>query len=1201
MKLMDSFNDLKVRTKLMLFLLLPICTIVILSTTIIYNKWQDFHHSNHFNDYSLISIDMVDLVYELQKERGLSAGFEGSKGQRFRDELREQRKLTDKKLQSFTSRDNQYVLNIGHWNFPEDEFLNIEEKFFQLREALQKLPAVRAIVDEPEENSDSFAYFTDINRSMLRLIQYLKVLTNDAQLIRQVDTFTTLLRLQESAGQERGLFNKIIHSENVDSELSIRAKNHAAKQETLFREFYTIATPLQKAMLQERMKHKIVAKVQDFQLANASMLRRNELLSELQIIIGYGSLIHDFKNFVIRGEQSDANHFKESYAIAMTILQEFREIPDLNNVEIAHLDDLVLTFSNYQLLLDKAIMMEKKGQSIADIDESVKVDDSLAINAIHHLKQNIFRRQNIDWWGIATSRIELMKEVNNTLQRDIIYRSKELKDNAAYTLFLYSLLTVITLAVILFLARLLMNRLVGEVVNISTNMRNMTNEGKFDQLLCVTGSDEIGEMACAFNNLMIERKSADEALQESEEHIHAISMSSTIAMLVAADHNGNIVSWNPAAERTFGYSEAEILGHHLSCIMPERYRAAHEDSFQRALKTGEHSIIGRVVEYHGLKKSGEEFPIDLSHGTWTQGGKKYFSAIIHDISERKQAEEELQKLSRAVESSSAAVMMTDIDGNIEYVNPKFTEITGYTKEEVIGKNPRFLRSGETPEGIYDKLWEAITSGGEWKGEIYNRRKDGSLYWSRISISGVKDAKGDITHYIAIQDDVTHEYELSEQLSHQATHDALTGLINRFEFERRAERLLSTTKQDNTEHALCFMDLDQFKVVNDTCGHTAGDELLRQLSMVLQHEVRKRDTLARLGGDEFGILMEHCSLDHGHRVAITLQKAVQDFQFVWKEHSFKVGVSVGLVAITEAMPNLTELMKQADAACYMAKDMGRNRIHVYRSEDQSLAQRHGEMQWVARLHRALDEDRFCLYAQPIIPLDGRIDKHYELLIRMKDEKGELIPPGAFLPAAERYNLITQLDRWVIGKTFDLLKANPAFVKQIHFISINLSGQSLTDDNILNFIITQLDETGIGGNKICFEITETAAISNLISAMEFISTLKGIGCRFALDDFGSGLSSFGYLKNLPVDYLKVDGMFVKNIVDDPIDHAMVKSINEIGQVMGMQTIAEFVENDEIKGMLRAIGVNYAQGYGIGRPLAFDELLGQSSNVSEIKKLN
>jgi diguanylate cyclase (GGDEF)-like protein len=428
----------------------------------------------------------------------------------------------------------------------------------------------------------------------------------------------------------------------------------------------------------------------------------------------------------------------------------------------------------------------------------------------------------------------------------------------------------------------------------------------------------------------------------------------------------------------------------------------------------------------------------------------------------------------------------------------------------------------------------------------------------------------------------------EQLTFYANHDALTKLVNRREFERRAERLLASAKQDKQQHALCFMDLDQFKVVNDSCGHAAGDELLRQITSALQRVVRQRDTLARMGGDEFSVLMERCSLEQAQRLADDLYKVIQDYVFLWEEQSFRVGVSIGLVAITEATPNLTELLKEADAACYMAKDSGRNRIHVYHPQAAETAQRHGEMQWVSRLNKALEENRFCLYAQAIVPLGNSSDRHYELLIRMIGENQEIIPPGAFLPAAERYNLITKIDLWVIGRAFILLAENPVFVNDVSFISINLSGQSLADPKVLSFIKKQLDKTGIEGKKICFEITETAAISNMSMATQLISTLKQLGCRFALDDFGSGLSSFGYLKSLPVDYLKIDGMFVKDIIDDPIDHAMVKSINEIGQIMGMKTIAEFVESDEIKGMLREIGVDYAQGYGIAKPLPFQDIL-------------
>jgi diguanylate cyclase (GGDEF)-like protein len=427
-----------------------------------------------------------------------------------------------------------------------------------------------------------------------------------------------------------------------------------------------------------------------------------------------------------------------------------------------------------------------------------------------------------------------------------------------------------------------------------------------------------------------------------------------------------------------------------------------------------------------------------------------------------------------------------------------------------------------------------------------------------------------------------------QMRFQASHDALTGLHNRHEFERGAERLIEATQQDQGEHALCFMDLDQFKVVNDTCGHIAGDELLRQLSVVLQDAVRASDTLARLGGDEFGILMEQCSLRQAHRTATQIQRNIQDFQFSWEGETFQIGVSIGLVAIDETTASVTELLKHADAACYIAKDMGRNQIQVYNPDDTILERRHGEMQWVARINQALEKNRFTLYAQAIEPLGKSADMHYELLLRMIEEDGEIIPPAKFLPAAERYDLMHKLDVWVVEEALSLMTSNPAFIDDVNFISINLSGQSLTHTKFLNSVITRIEALDFAPEKICFEITETAAISNLRAATEFINRLKNLGCHFALDDFGSGLSSFGYLKNLPVDYLKIDGVFVKDVAEDPIDHAMVKSINDIGHVMGMKTIAEFVETDAIRTMLQALRVDYAQGYDIGKPMPFEDVL-------------
>lgn len=439
-------------------------------------------------------------------------------------------------------------------------------------------------------------------------------------------------------------------------------------------------------------------------------------------------------------------------------------------------------------------------------------------------------------------------------------------------------------------------------------------------------------------------------------------------------------------------------------------------------------------------------------------------------------------------------------------------------------------------------------------------------------------------------------EATERLSYQATHDVLTGLVNRREFERRLEIALISARQEGRVHALFYLDLDQFKIVNDTCGHVAGDELLRQLTVLLQSKVRDTDLLARLGGDEFGVLLENCPLEQAQVVADLLRQTVKDFHFVWHNKPFVIGVSIGLVPLNQDCESLACVLSRADTACYTAKDLGRNRVHVYRAGDSELAVRQGEMNWVARITHAIEENRFRLFYQTIMPLadEDREGEHFEILLRMlDDDQGELIPPMAFIPAAERYNLMPSIDRWVVSTAFGLYwKIFPATVDvQRHTCTVNLSGPSLCDDHFLEFIKRQFQLYQVPCQHICFEITETAAITNLARATEFINALRVMGCRFSLDDFGSGLSSFTYLKNMAVDYLKIDGSFVRDMVDDPMDAAMVESINQVGHVMGLKTIAECVENEDVLARLREIGVDFVQGYAIKRPSPLDELIASS----------
>jgi diguanylate cyclase (GGDEF)-like protein len=429
---------------------------------------------------------------------------------------------------------------------------------------------------------------------------------------------------------------------------------------------------------------------------------------------------------------------------------------------------------------------------------------------------------------------------------------------------------------------------------------------------------------------------------------------------------------------------------------------------------------------------------------------------------------------------------------------------------------------------------------------------------------------------------------NRQIHYQASHDPLTGLINRREFEARLERTITHAQTQSATHALLYMDLDRFKIINDTCSHIAGDELLQQVGQLLLSSVRKRDTLGRLGGDEFGMLLENCPLDKAIHIAEKLLAAIEDFRFSWHDQIFTLGLSIGIVPIDRGTRDLASAMRAADSACYIAREAGRERVQVADMGNLHLQERHGQMQWIPRLNRALEEDRFTLYFQPIVPCNGnrRQGRHIEILLRMIDDDGSTLAPGAFMPAAVKYGLAASIDRWVINHALSWLAGECIDNHCPPRISINLSAQSIGNQDILKFILQQLELTGVAPQQLCFEITETAVMANLTAATGFMLTLCGHGIRFCLDDVGSGLSSFTCMKKLPVDSLKIDGGLVRDILSDPVDHAMVRAINKLGQLLGKETIAEFVETDEVARELGKIGVNHIQGYAIAHPQSLED---------------
>ncbi len=701
-------------------------------------------------------------------------------------------------------------------------------------------------------------------------------------------------------------------------------------------------------------------------------------------------------------------------------------------------------------------------------------------------------------------------------------------------------------------------------------------------------------------HLIRQGEAFESALRTSEERFdYAISGS-----------NDGIWDWNSQSDEIYFSSRFEELLGYAAGGMRETTA-----SFVRRIHPADRkTVIARLRQHLDRGDAFDlEFRLRTHEGDYrwfrgrgrsvrgAQGEPQRMAGSLTDVSDRKQAEaqvfEEKERAQVTLASIGDAVITVDTLGRVEYLNPIAERLTGWRQEDA-RHNPlqevfSILDEGTGGE-VADPVTRVLRDGCTVKSEgniVLRRRNDAPIAIDH-SVAPIRDRAGNTVGAVLAFHDMSRERQYAARLAHLASHDALTGLLNRREFEHRLNLALVEGQHHDVNHAVLYLDLDQFKVVNDTCGHAAGDELLRQVSALFRPRLREGDTLARLGGDEFGILLEHCAAAPAFRIADSLRKTVGDFHFVWKNRSFNVGVSIGLVNIAEGPQTLAQVLSAADAACYVAKDKGRNRVQVYSPESDELTLRHGEMEWVNRIHRALEENRFCLYAQPIQAMHRAADTppYTELLLRLRDENNELVPPMAFIPAAERYHLMPAIDRWVITTAFDVLTRHfetKGDAATIGTYAINLSGASIGDEEFLDFVRAQFVRSRIPHSYICFEITETTAVTSLSKATEFIVALRGLGCRFALDDFGVGVSSLTYLKHLPVDYLKIDGSFVKDMLDDPVDYAMVEAIHRIGNIMGKKTIAESVESRAILVALRKIGVDYAQGFAIAAPTPFGQL--------------
>jgi diguanylate cyclase (GGDEF)-like protein/PAS domain S-box-containing protein len=697
--------------------------------------------------------------------------------------------------------------------------------------------------------------------------------------------------------------------------------------------------------------------------------------------------------------------------------------------------------------------------------------------------------------------------------------------------------------------------------------------------------------AAQLAGIAIERRLAEEALRSSEAKFRGL-FASIAEGVYQSGRDGRLLSVNPAFVTMLGYDSAEEM-YGLPSVTALYWNPADRAEFTRRVDS-EGEI--RDAEFLMRRRDGQQLVILENARAMRDAAGRItgYEGTIANITERKRAEQaifaEKERAQVTLQSIGDAVISTDADGRIEYINPVAESLTGWGLAEARGQPIGAvlkLVNELTREPLENSLNGALgrSESGAPADHAVLITRSGSEVAIQESAAPICDRAGRVIGAVVVFHDVTRERRLRRALAWQASHDALTGLINRREFDNRLYAALLSAQRGEGSYALLYIDLDQFKLVNDTCGHQAGDRLLRDVTGLLQSRVRASDTIARLGGDEFGVLLEGCTLEQATRIAEGVRQAIREFRFVWGTSALSVGASIGLVQICAETENVANVMSAADIACYAAKDAGRNRIHVYEAD--GVSHRHREMHWVARVTRAAEDERLELFFQPIVSLGAALPNGFhELTVRLRDDGGALVPPSEFIPAAERYNVMSVIDRWVIGQAIELLRARQRLGQPLPLLAVNLSGTSLNEQSFVEFVLHNVSEPAIAA-ALCFEITETAAVTSLASARYLMAELKARGCRFSLDDFGTGVSSFVYLKTLPVDFLKIDGQFVSHIAQDPINRSMVEAIGKVGHALGIATIAEGVETAAVLAELRGVGVDFAQGFHLAQPLPIAQL--------------
>jgi diguanylate cyclase (GGDEF)-like protein/PAS domain S-box-containing protein len=739
---------------------------------------------------------------------------------------------------------------------------------------------------------------------------------------------------------------------------------------------------------------------------------------------------------------------------------------------------------------------------------------------------------------------------------------------------------------------LLQRRDLRALRSVSLEVQRTAIGGSLDSRIeLTTDQPELAALVMAVNHLLSRAAVAVERAPAP-----APSSSVSIGALADRVHEAVLIQGqkiryvNPQFARLVGAQPEELIGRRLSELVPIGYAELIEENLRRRL-SGEPAAERYEVELSAAAGAGAR--LELSGWPIEYEGERAMLIVGVEVVPTQtiptlESPAASSRSGMALDSLSEALMTTDGEGRLDYLNPAAERMLGITASEAEGRPfSEVTRAVEEADQklLSEPVQQALSAGAPLnlgRRAVAIRSPQGTEHLIELSAAPLRRQNGETTGAVVLLHDVTESRGLARQMSYQATHDALTGLVNRREFERRLLEAIDTARRGDGAHVLCYLDLDHFKAVNDTGGHLAGDAMLREVAKLLRDAVRDSDTVGRLGGDEFGMLLVGCPLDKARQIADDVCRAVGEFRFVWKEKIFEIGVSIGLVEISRDSSSIEEVLAAADSACYVAKRQG-GHVSVYSARDEIFARQTGEIQWLQTLQQALRDSRFELFYQSIIASIAANDEGpaMEVLVRLRDESGRQLPAIEFVRAAERYRLIAEVDRWVVQTTLTALGRGAISVPPKRSVAINISGQTLADAQFLEFAVDCFDTTGANPNQVCFEIAEDAVVGNLEQARRFIGVLHGMGCRFALDNFGSGLGSFSNLRNLAIDYLKIDGSFFKNLTRDSVNQAMVTAMVRLARTLNFKVIAERVEDVTALDAARQMGVDYLQGYAVARP--------------------